>query len=229
MEHIHYLEARLSTTGVRARSGADRIRAAARPSSLSCASPSSAPWDCRSKFKDHRDPSVADQRSTEERLDPLSELRRFESMRARSRRTTSRLPILRKRQRPTRARPERNHHNGIHYVLRIATCLRSSSNRDENGAALVEYALLLALIAVVCIVVVGHLIGTNSSHEVPQRRRPAPTDHKPGAPEERAFGPAPLCCVPGGPGAGRAALQSGRRRNEPNVSSRPAHDYRYLK
>lgn len=40
--------------------------------------------------------------------------------------------------------------------------LRSRFSRDERGASLVEYALLVALIAVVCIVAVT-LLGNNAS------------------------------------------------------------------
>ena len=39
--------------------------------------------------------------------------------------------------------------------------------REERGASLVEYALLLALIAVVCIVAVS-LLGTSTSHKFSQ-------------------------------------------------------------
>jgi pilus assembly protein Flp/PilA len=44
---------------------------------------------------------------------------------------------------------------------RLATFLRAKA-RSERGASLVEYALLLALIAVVCIVVVSFLGGAAS-------------------------------------------------------------------
>ncbi len=44
---------------------------------------------------------------------------------------------------------------------RFATFLRAKA-RTERGASLVEYALLLALIAVVCIVVVSFLGGAAS-------------------------------------------------------------------
>jgi len=40
--------------------------------------------------------------------------------------------------------------------------LRALLHRDEDGASLVEYALLVALIAVVCIVAVT-LLGSNAS------------------------------------------------------------------
>jgi pilus assembly protein Flp/PilA len=43
----------------------------------------------------------------------------------------------------------------------LATWLRARFN-DERGASLVEYALLVALIAVVCIVAVGFLGSTAS-------------------------------------------------------------------
>jgi pilus assembly protein Flp/PilA len=39
--------------------------------------------------------------------------------------------------------------------------------REERGASLVEYALLVALIAVVCIVAVS-LLGTSASHKFSQ-------------------------------------------------------------
>ena len=39
--------------------------------------------------------------------------------------------------------------------------------REERGASLVEYALLLALIAVVCIVAIS-LLGTSTSHKFSQ-------------------------------------------------------------
>ncbi len=41
------------------------------------------------------------------------------------------------------------------------TWLMTKIAKDEKGAALVEYALLLALIAVVCIVAIG-LLGTSA-------------------------------------------------------------------
>ena len=44
----------------------------------------------------------------------------------------------------------------------LATYLRSRFGDDERGASLVEYALLVALIAVVCIVAIGFL-GKNAS------------------------------------------------------------------
>jgi pilus assembly protein Flp/PilA len=40
-------------------------------------------------------------------------------------------------------------------------------NRDERGASLVEYALLVALIAVVCIVAVS-ILGSNASNKFSQ-------------------------------------------------------------
>lgn len=44
--------------------------------------------------------------------------------------------------------------------------LRARSSDDERGASLVEYALLLALIALICFVAVGVVGGeTNSSFE----------------------------------------------------------------
>lgn len=39
----------------------------------------------------------------------------------------------------------------------LATWLRARFSDDERGASLVEYALLVALIAVVCIVAIGFL------------------------------------------------------------------------
>ena len=45
---------------------------------------------------------------------------------------------------------------------RVAASVQSRMPRDENGASLVEYALLVALIAVVCIGAVSFL-GTNAS------------------------------------------------------------------
>ncbi len=44
---------------------------------------------------------------------------------------------------------------------RVAQAIRAT-RRDETGASLVEYALLVALIAVVCIVAVT-LLGSNAS------------------------------------------------------------------
>jgi pilus assembly protein Flp/PilA len=44
----------------------------------------------------------------------------------------------------------------------FATYMRARFGRDERGASLVEYALLVALIAVVCIVAVG-FVGTRAS------------------------------------------------------------------
>jgi pilus assembly protein Flp/PilA len=43
----------------------------------------------------------------------------------------------------------------------------TKQSREERGASLVEYALLLALIAVVCIVAVT-LLGTSTSHKFSQ-------------------------------------------------------------
>ena len=45
-----------------------------------------------------------------------------------------------------------------------ATYLRARFGRSERGAALVEYALLVALIAVVCIVAIT-LLGKNASNK----------------------------------------------------------------
>ena len=43
----------------------------------------------------------------------------------------------------------------------VAPALRASFGRSERGAALVEYALLVALIAVVCIAAI-QVLGTNA-------------------------------------------------------------------
>ena len=45
----------------------------------------------------------------------------------------------------------------------IAPCLQARFGKSERGAALVEYALLLALIAVVCIVALTTLGGKASA------------------------------------------------------------------
>ena len=45
----------------------------------------------------------------------------------------------------------------------LATWLRARFSDSERGASLVEYALLLALIAVVCIVAIGFLGGEADS------------------------------------------------------------------
>ena len=47
-------------------------------------------------------------------------------------------------------------------LVAVWTYLQSRFNRDEKGASLVEYALLVALIAVVCIAAVT-LLGKNAS------------------------------------------------------------------
>ena len=44
----------------------------------------------------------------------------------------------------------------------FATYVRARFGRDERGASLVEYALLVALIAVVCIVAIS-FVGTRAS------------------------------------------------------------------
>ena len=44
----------------------------------------------------------------------------------------------------------------------FATYMRARFGRDERGASLVEYALLVALIAVVCIVAIS-FVGTRAS------------------------------------------------------------------
>ena len=60
--------------------------------------------------------------------------------------------------------------------------LRAKFGRDEQGASLVEYALLVALIAVVCIVAVT-LLGSNASTKfsttsLPWRNLPSTSDFK---------------------------------------------------
>ena len=45
----------------------------------------------------------------------------------------------------------------IDYTRTLAAYIAARTNRDERGASLVEYALLLALIAVVCIAAVTFL------------------------------------------------------------------------
>jgi pilus assembly protein Flp/PilA len=50
----------------------------------------------------------------------------------------------------------------VEFMAYWKTWLMAKLNRDEKGAALVEYALLLALIAVVCIVALQFL-GNNAS------------------------------------------------------------------
>ncbi len=49
----------------------------------------------------------------------------------------------------------------IHFLQTFQAWLAARAD-DESGATMVEYGLLLALIAVVCIVAVG-LVGTNAS------------------------------------------------------------------
>jgi pilus assembly protein Flp/PilA len=46
----------------------------------------------------------------------------------------------------------------------FATYVRARFGKDERGASLVEYALLVALIAVVCIVAIG-FVGTRASEK----------------------------------------------------------------
>ena len=46
--------------------------------------------------------------------------------------------------------------------MNLVSYIRARLGRDEQGASLVEYALLVALIAVVCIVAI-QLLGTNAS------------------------------------------------------------------
>jgi len=45
----------------------------------------------------------------------------------------------------------------ISYVQFCATYMRARYSHDERGASLVEYALLVALIAVVCLVAIAFL------------------------------------------------------------------------
>jgi pilus assembly protein Flp/PilA len=49
-------------------------------------------------------------------------------------------------------------------MLRLVTAFQSRFVRDEEGAAMVEYALLVALIAIVAIVAIG-LVGTAVSEK----------------------------------------------------------------
>ncbi len=50
-----------------------------------------------------------------------------------------------------------------YWQLHCAPYLRAKFGRDERGASLVEYALLVALIAVVCIVAIAFLGRSASS------------------------------------------------------------------
>jgi pilus assembly protein Flp/PilA len=52
--------------------------------------------------------------------------------------------------------------DGFELWQQLAAFLRARFGRSERGASLVEYALLVALIAVVCIVAVS-LLGKNAS------------------------------------------------------------------
>jgi len=52
-------------------------------------------------------------------------------------------------------------------VGRITDAIRTDGRADETGASLVEYALLIALIAVVCIVGAS-LLGSNASAKFSQ-------------------------------------------------------------
>ena len=45
----------------------------------------------------------------------------------------------------------------------VAPYIRARFGRDEDGASLVEYALLVALIAIVCIVAISFLGGKTSA------------------------------------------------------------------
>jgi len=49
-------------------------------------------------------------------------------------------------------------------MLRLWTAFQSRFVRDEEGASMVEYALLVALIAIVAIVAIG-LVGTNVTNK----------------------------------------------------------------
>jgi pilus assembly protein Flp/PilA len=55
----------------------------------------------------------------------------------------------------------------VAYLAWRLECLRGRLKPTEGGASLVEYALLVALIAVVCIIAVS-LIGTNASAKFSQ-------------------------------------------------------------
>ena len=50
-----------------------------------------------------------------------------------------------------------------YWTQHVAPFLRARLGRDERGASLVEYALLVALIAVVCIAAISFLGGNASS------------------------------------------------------------------
>ena len=52
----------------------------------------------------------------------------------------------------------------IYWREHVAPFVRAKLDRSERGAALVEYALLLALIAVVCIIAVT-LLGNNAKNK----------------------------------------------------------------
>jgi pilus assembly protein Flp/PilA len=52
-------------------------------------------------------------------------------------------------------------------VGRVVHAIRWDERADEAGASLVEYALLVALIAVVCIVAVS-ILGSNASNKFSQ-------------------------------------------------------------
>jgi pilus assembly protein Flp/PilA len=51
-----------------------------------------------------------------------------------------------------------------YFQKNIAPYIRARFGRSERGAALVEYALLVALIAVVCIVAIG-LLGSRANEK----------------------------------------------------------------
>ena len=76
----------------------------------------------------------------------------------------------------------------------IAPYLRARFGTTERGAALVEYALLLALIAVVCIVALTTLGGRASSkfNTVGNSHRLTASDLPPGHQRSGPSGPLPL-------------------------------------
>ena len=49
--------------------------------------------------------------------------------------------------------------SSLHFIVHI---IRQRLNRDDRGASLVEYALLVALIAIVCIAAIS-FVGTSAS------------------------------------------------------------------
>ena len=65
-----------------------------------------------------------------------------------------------------RRKSEREHHTIMDLIAywqkHVAPYLRARFGKDEEGASLVEYALLVALIAVVCIAAIT-FVGSNAS------------------------------------------------------------------